>query len=1545
MKQLLLGFFLFFFICITAVGQTTLGLGDIVFTGYAADDEDRVMFVLLAPVTSGTTVNFTDNGWFAAGGFRDNEGTVALTFNEDTPAGTEILVNFDSGVFSATASNGVSTTLSTVSGTIALSGSGDQIFAYQGPEPTGTDAPDNWVAAINAEGTGWQADATSSNTSALPAVFTEGTDAFAINENDNGFYTRVTTEGTAAALRTAIYTLADWTLDNANLLFSPECYSVTDAPAPPAADMPTLDGDMTFCPGESVDINVVAGDLNASAEWVLYSGSCGGTEIDRNVEGMFTVMPTGETTYFVRGEGCGTEGMCASFTVMNGGTDLTVTAPADITLAPGEDTSPANTGMAATSGGCAPPAMVMPWINELHYDNAGTDIFEFVEIAGPAGTDLTGWSVEFYNGNGGALYATEALSGTLADDTNGYGFALVVPTSIQNGAPDGLAIIDAMGNVVQFLSYEGTFTATSGAASGLTSEDIGVEEPSNNPEGFSLQLTGTGGQYSDFTWADDPADDNSLAPNIGQTFAAPTGGGGSVTVTFSDVVAPGVCPANFTITRTFTATDTSGNTATDSQTITVEDGEAPIIILTENITIGCLDDPSLPEITGTVTAFDSGSGDVPVVAAPWINEFHYDNTSTDVGEFFEIAGMIGMDMSGWSISLYNGSNDSEYNSIALTGTLVNGGGGFGFLTVNLPPNGIQNGPDAFALVDSDGTVVEFLSYEGVVTAADGPAAGLTSTDIGVFEGSGTPVGFSLQKTGSGDSGDDFTWSAPSEETPGTINNNQSSTLEGPIPTTFTESISADGRIITRVFSATDECGNTTDPGDFVQTIFVADNAPRLQCRQPTSTVTTPGFCVNNTLNLLPPFVFDDCGFGDEVTLTNDAPPFYPIGTTVVTFTATNSVGSATCQTEVIIADANGLTVDCGGLERQAFTQNPLACTATVTIQPTVEDACVGTPVVAGGGTFTFLPGTVNTQVVTITNPTTLESTTCEYIIYAHDTFAPVVTNCPDDITVTATGDLTQVTLIEPTATDNCGVTEITNDAPAAGFPLGVTTVNFMIKDAYGQWSGCSYDVIVNAGLTVSALSDIEASLEAENTTARVAWNEPNGTTPCAACAETNPENYRFLGVYRGHQYFLYEGGSTSRSEAVIMAETLDAQLVSINSENENRFLQNALNEDFSTVWTGLTATQNEEETVWNWLTAEDVTFQAFEEDYTAAEGANYGLLQADGTWTLTDDAAQHAFLIERPCINFTQISPVLIDEDTGEETLLVCGSDFTAGEYEVTYRAVDMCGNEAEYTFDVTVEMPTADICTTGGTESSVFINNILIGEYEMPTGDDAGFGDYTEEEMVLYAVIDEETEDYTPVSLNISAGGNDAGEQLFYRLWLDTNHDGDFFDADEMLAEGMTAEDWTTELPAFTENVDWTRMRIMVSKYDYPEVCGETAQGEAEDYTVSVLETIVRPGDDTRGGDTPPVIDIEHDKLTPYLSVWPNPVQTKLSVNTADFIGSDVTLTLVNQLGQVVDYQKIDNVQNNRTVKDVSELAPGFYTLSLTTANGEVRAVKVVKK
>src|SRR5204862_6435949 len=51
----------------------------------------------------------------------------------------------------------------------------------------------------------------------------------------------------------------------------------------------------------------------------------------------------------------------------------------------------------------------------------------------------------------------------------------------------------------------------------------------------------------------------------------------SVAVTFDDAITPGNCPGNYAVTRTWTATDDCGNTATCARTIQVRDITPPSI--------------------------------------------------------------------------------------------------------------------------------------------------------------------------------------------------------------------------------------------------------------------------------------------------------------------------------------------------------------------------------------------------------------------------------------------------------------------------------------------------------------------------------------------------------------------------------------------------------------------------------------------------------------------------------------------------------------------------------------------------------------------------------------------------------------------------------------------------------------------------------------------------------------------------------------------------------------------------------------------------------
>ena len=146
------------------------------------------------------------------------------------------------------------------------------------------------------------------------------------------------------------------------------------------------------------------------------------------------------------------------------------------------------------------------WINEMHYDNIGSDTGEFIEIVVQANfNDLDGIGITLYNGNpAGSLgsYRSYSFSDLNKGDTQGSitVYYLDLPSNgIQNGSPDGLSL-DVNGALIQFLSYEGTFTASDGPAQGITSIDIGVEQSGVEP-GSSVSLSGTGTSYSDFQWS------------------------------------------------------------------------------------------------------------------------------------------------------------------------------------------------------------------------------------------------------------------------------------------------------------------------------------------------------------------------------------------------------------------------------------------------------------------------------------------------------------------------------------------------------------------------------------------------------------------------------------------------------------------------------------------------------------------------------------------------------------------------------------------------------------------------------------------------------------------------------------------------------------------------------------------------------------------------------------------------------------------------------------------------------------------------------------
>lgn len=133
-------------------------------------------------------------------------------------------------------------------------------------------------------------------------------------------------------------------------------------------------------------------------------------------------------------------------------------------------------------------------LNEIHYDDAGADANEFVEVRAALGTDISDYTVTLYNGSNGTSYGSELLSNMTKTSDASYDYYVWEPSSIQNGNPDGFSLTTSS-SVVEFLSYGGTFAATNGSANGETSTDIGASE-SDSAEDSSIERSDDGSTWT-----------------------------------------------------------------------------------------------------------------------------------------------------------------------------------------------------------------------------------------------------------------------------------------------------------------------------------------------------------------------------------------------------------------------------------------------------------------------------------------------------------------------------------------------------------------------------------------------------------------------------------------------------------------------------------------------------------------------------------------------------------------------------------------------------------------------------------------------------------------------------------------------------------------------------------------------------------------------------------------------------------------------------------------------------------------------------------------
>ena len=273
---------------------------------------------------------------------------------------------------------------------------------------------------------------------------------------------------------------------------------------------------------------------------------------------------------------------------------------------------------------------------------------------------------------------------------------------------------------------------------------------------------------------------------------------------------------------------------------------------------------------------------------------------------------------------------------------------------------------------------------------------------------------------------------------------------------------------TVTWTVTDANGNSTTAQ---QTVTVIDQiSPTIVAPSAITTATNAG-CTATGVLLGTPVTSDNCS---AVTVSNNAPTSYPIGTTIVTWTATDAGGNtATATQTVTVSDQTNPTIL--ALNAIITTTNNGCSAINVNLgTPVTNDNCAVASVINNAPAVYPLGLTVVTWIVTDASGNTATTT---QNVTVNDSELPIII-APSSLNVNTTGNCVAngVILGNPFASDNCSIATLVNDAPIE-FPVGITTVTWTATDASGNVSTATQTVTVTDAINpVALLQDITVTL-------------------------------------------------------------------------------------------------------------------------------------------------------------------------------------------------------------------------------------------------------------------------------------------------------------------------------------------------------------------------------------------------------------------------------------------------------------------------------------
>jgi len=284
-----------------------------------------------------------------------------------------------------------------------------------------------------------------------------------------------------------------------------------------------------------------------------------------------------------------------------------------------------------------------------------------------------------------------------------------------------------------------------------------------------------------------------------------------------------------------------------------------------------------------------------------------------------------------------------------------------------------------------------------------------------------------------------------------------------------------------------------------------DENPEVTCPADIAITLPDGDCAGSVMYDLP-IAIDNCGISElSITEGFESGEMFPVGTTVVSYVATDNSGNTTsCSFNVTLIENVPPEINCPA--DIIVDNDPGICGAVVTFTPPIgTDNCGDATTVLSAGLDSGSEFPVGTTTVTYTvTDLSGNQADCSFEVTVTDTENPVFT-CPEDIILESASDQcgAAYTFTAPEANDNCTasplITQTSGPVSGSVLPLGETIFTFTAEDDAGNIETCSYTVSVvdvTPPIFTDCPSDSTVYLTANSCTATINYGNPLASDNC-----------------------------------------------------------------------------------------------------------------------------------------------------------------------------------------------------------------------------------------------------------------------------------------------------------------------------------------------------------------------------------------------------------------------------------------------------------------